>query len=167
MFTFVIVLQFLFLNFLYNMKVTTPARFTAYRLVVPCQKSASTSVGGCLFWNLNGSSFQLGNCSGISSKASCLFDVKFVFRAELSFTFPLFALHSPVPLSMTSITPVTVYGADKLWALCKIVHLLSFSWLAHFETELFWSSRLHFVKFTAHESCKCVSANGCFVLHVL
>jgi hypothetical protein len=104
-------LQFLFLNFLYNLKVTTPARFTAYRLVVPCQKCASTSVGGCLFWNSNGSSFQLGNCSGISSNASCLFDVKFVFRVELSFILPLclhFILlflsewHPPLPSQCTN-----------------------------------------------------------------
>jgi hypothetical protein len=129
-----------------------------------------------LVFSLNGSSLQLANWSSISSNTSCVYDVKFVFRGScllLSQNSAWFSVrvctvfHSPVTLSVTSMSPVTVCCVAKLSALFKIVHLLLFNWLAHFETELFESSRLRCGNFTAHESSKCVTADGCFVLHIL
>ena len=70
-------------------------------------------------------------------------------------------------LVLASTASATVHGVDKLSVLFKIVHLLLFSCLEHFETELFESSRLRGGYFTAHESCKYVTANGCFVIHIL
>ena len=121
--------------------------------------------------------FQTANCtanfSGISSNASSLYDVKFVFRVELSFInakntawfFFCVCLYFILRLLLVlaSTASVTVYGVGKLSASFKIVHLLLFGWLAHFVTELFESSRLSCCNFTAHESNKCVAADVCFV----